>query len=1008
MRRMLAAIGVSAWGLLAGIAADAQVAAGGHADGLVLANFDRPPLFAFTDFEKSIRVEEGLLRLSAPTNKGGFGINFPSTRDLSASTDRCPVLVLTIHPASRARTIRVRLASGDTNAAWTYRLEGRQPGRELRVEPVDGATLDSPQEREGIFDLARVGQLQVQGDWGADPIDVTLRRLELAPPSAGARSEQAAARRKRQEADAAARLAKQEARRAIRHAADGPRVVHVGAVAAEILGVTLIEGTSRRNGYVPYVEQPGDRIVGEGKVAAWVDGRVVLDAPEKRTLRRIVDGQEREIGYLVGGRGPDAPRSLWPFEERTGADLQKLTAGDPESYRIVSPDDPAYAAGKIPRAVHRKTKPLDRVFPSGGQILRHTIYLVLPAPLVEGRTYTIEFPGLNASEPAVRYVHDTRTATSEAIHAQQAGYRPDDPFKRAFLSIWLGSGGAYTHRGVSDFELIDGSGRVAFTGKAERTLAADGKESMPGVRNHSGTAVWALDFSRFAAPGTYRVRVPGIGTSEPFPIAPDVWEGAFKKSMHGFLAQRSGIALGPPFTTFVRPRDMHPADGWKVFRSRTSYEEAYRGGGDWFAGLLKGRTEELRPEAWGGYHDAGDFDRASGHLWASYLHLELLDLFPEYFRNLGLALPPAEATDRIPDVINEALWNLDCFRRLQDPDGGVSGGIEASSHPRAGEASFLESLVLMTYAPDANSSFTFAAVAAKAARLLKPFETRLSATYAEAAARAWAWAESHRSRIEGERSAEDDAKNTAAAELLWLTGQELYESAFRATTRVDRDGWLIEQQNGAFTYARLPNGVGDPALKARIKHKLLRQADAAIAYGDGNVFGLTTEIPGLPLIGPVGAFTTPGMISRVLPRAHFLSGDRKYLAAAVRATNFPLGANPDNQTMTTGVGRRAPRAPLHFDSRFSGQEAPAGLTMYGAYDAESLPSFARANDWVHTYYVGSTMIPKSKTWPPAEGYVDFFLWPMMNEFTIAQNLGPTSYWWGYLAACRGMNEPKSN
>ncbi|QEH32718.1 Endoglucanase D precursor [Aquisphaera giovannonii] len=993
-------LGATAW-IVAGAMAASQPPPGPR-DGVVsLPPFDRPPLFAYTDYEKAVRLDCGMLRVSAPTNKGGFRVVFQPALDLASTDDRCPVLVATIHEGNRAKAVRVQLYSGDASAGWTYRLEGRPTGVELRLEPADGAGLITPHEREKSIDLAKVGQLQIQGDWGDGPIDVSFRRVEIAPPSPEAKDARAASMKREQEKAAAARLAKEAARRAIRHGADGPKVVHVGAVASEVLGITLVEGTSRHNGYVPYVPLPGDEIVGEGKVAAWVDGKVVLDAPEKRTLRRVVGGQTREIGYVVGGR--DGTRLLWPFEERSGEDLQKLTAGDRNSYRILSRDDPAYAGGKEPKAVHRKTKPIDRVFPGQQQILRHAIYLVLPSPLVGGMTYTVELLGVNASVPSVRYAHDTRVATSEAIHVQQVGYRPDDPYKRAFLSIWLGSGAAYTHGGVSTFELLDPAGKAVFSGRAVLALAADGKESMKGAANHSGTAIWALDFSAFSTPGAYRVRVPGIGTSEPFPIGETVWEGAFRKAMHGFLAQRSGIALGPPFTTFVRPRDMHPADGWKVFRSRTSSVEAARGG-DWFAGLLKGRTDELRPEAWGGYHDAGDFDRSSGHLWASYLHLELYELFPGYFRGLKLALPPAEADDRLPDVINEALWNLDCFRRLQEPDGGVSGGIESSAHPRAGEASFVESLLLMTYAPDAASSYTFAAVAAKAARLLGPLDASLSRTYAEAAARAWGWAESHRGDAAGsaeQASAAGDARNVAAAELLWLTAEAAYDAAFRQTTKVAADGWVIEQQNGAFTYARLPAGLGDPSVKAQARRKLLAQADAAIAYGDGNAFGLTTEIDGLPLIGPVGAFTTPGMISRVLPRAHFLSGDRKYLAAAVRAANFSLGANPDNQAMTTGVGRHAPKAPLHFDSRFSGQEAPAGLTVYGAYDAESLPDFARGNDWVHTWYVGSTMVPDSRTWPPAEGYVDFFLWPMMNEFTIAQNLGPTSYWWGYLAARGG-------
>jgi endoglucanase len=103
-------------------------------------------------------------------------------------------------------------------------------------------------------------------------------------------------------------------------------------------------------------------------------------------------------------------------------------------------------------------------------------------------------------------------------------------------------------------------------------------------------------------------------------------------------------------------------------------------------------------------------------------------------------------------------------------------------------------------------------------------------------------------------------------------------------------------------------------------------------------------------------------------------------------------------TFTTGVGFDAPRAPLHFDSRMSGQEAPAGLTVYGPYDADSLPEFAKGNEWVHIYLLSNTVVPSSWGWPATESYMDLFLWPMMNELTIRQNMGPTSYYWGYLAA----------
>jgi hypothetical protein len=58
-----------------------------------------------------------------------------------------------------------------------------------------------------------------------------------------------------------------------------------------------------------------------------------------------------------------------------------------------------------------------------------------------------------------------------------------------------------------------------------------------------------------------------------------------------------------------------------------------------------------------------------------------------------------------------------------------------------------------------------------------------------------------------------------------------------------------------------------------------------------------------------------------------------------------------------------------------------------------------AYDWAHQWKLGpNTMVPGSRTWPASEFYTDIYAWPPMNEYTVQQTLGPTSYHWGYLAA----------
>ena len=179
---------------------------------------------------------------------------------------------------------------------------------------------------------------------------------------------------------------------------------------------------------------------------------------------------------------------------------------------------------------------------------------------------------------------------------------------------------------------------------------------------------------------------------------------------------------------------MHPDDGVKVFELDITFWNGEADAVDrdlrrLLGPDLDGSRLKTYPGAWGGYMDAGDWDRRSQHLTATWEHLELLDLFPEYFEKLKLALPPSEAGDNLPDVLNEALWNLDLYRRLQRADGGVGGGVESTSHPRPGEASWQESLLLGTFAPDPESSLRYAACAARAARLIAKYDQDLADTY---------------------------------------------------------------------------------------------------------------------------------------------------------------------------------------------------------------------------------------------------------------------------------------
>jgi endoglucanase len=973
----------------------------------VVSEFDSLPLFSFLAWEKKAELAQGGLHIKARDSKGGAGYSLGT--DLSSFADRSPALTVTAGPANQAKTLLVVLQDADGTAhQFTFDLGNLAPGQTATVIAAEGASLLEPGKvresgKQPGFDSAHIVQLIVQGDWQNTPVDLTLRSLEFVaatPEIIAARVKlraRLAAEAESQRQAEAARLARiAELLKGAPHESDGPEVQHIAAVASDVLVLSIQERQFVPVPQLEYRAEAGDTIQREGEQRALVvENGKVLESPLDVVVIRKQGNGKTKLGHLA----VNAQR-LKPEDEVTGQPLTDETVAEPNAYRVSMIGDSAEARAEMPKAVWWKRKP------NAYRSLAHDVevFLKLAQPLAEGRTYRVEFPGVNFRQAFVEYRHEPRNHRSPAVHVSAIGFRPDDPFKRAYVSAWLGTGGPLHYADGLRFEVLDdATGKTVFTGSMQLLMPADAQETFKAGRNYSKTDVWAADFSGFTTPGRYRVYVPGIGSSYPVEIGDDVWTRAFQLSMKGLLHERSGIELGPPFTEYRRPRCMHPADGVPVFASTGSELE---GGSqdDLFRMLAGKRTDVLVPDAWGGHMDAGDWDRNSRHPAAMWLLVDLFELFPQQIGVIKLALPPAEANNSLPDVLDEVLWNLDLYRRLQKPDGGVGGGIESTSHPRPGEGSWQESLLISVYAPDPESSLIYAASAGKLARALAACDAQLSATYAASARRAWDWAVANSesfltTRIEEPRRAAAsetlrNRRNLAAFELWRLSGSDQFHKEFLTTTVLGRDGNPMEQHKAVISYARLPDGQGDAAVRDAARRWIVQMADTALAFADGNAFGVTTCIPQLPPMGFVAYLSTPEMIGAVLPHAWLLTRDKKYLAGAVRACQFSSGANPDNQALTTGLGPNPVRFPLHIDSWVTGQPAPDGITVYGISDPAENYEF---DNWAYTWFL-QKMVPPPRTWPTHESYWDIYVVPSSNEFTIHQTMIPTAYYWGVLAA----------
>ena len=185
--------------------------------------------------------------------------------------------------------------------------------------------------------------------------------------------------------------------------------------------------------------------------------------------------------------------------------------------------------------------------------------------------------------------------------------------------------------------------------------------------------------------------MPGIGLSWSFRLGPAAWEAPFTAAMQGILSQRQGIDLGPPACAFTRKRTFHPADGVQFYQMDIPVQAGQEGtrGEDLIALAKSGRLNRVEG-VWGGYQDAGDWDSLGGHLSATYDLLGLYDLNPAAFSRIKLPLPAEEMSNNLPGILNEALWQMSLWRRLQLPDGGVRGGYGVGWDCYNGETSSMQ------------------------------------------------------------------------------------------------------------------------------------------------------------------------------------------------------------------------------------------------------------------------------------------------------------------------------
>jgi endoglucanase len=629
----------------------------------------------------------------------------------------------------------------------------------------------------------------------------------------------------------------------------------------------------------------------------------------------------------------------------------------------------------------------------------HDVFLTLDAPLPTQVEHTLDIG--DDIEPFVFSIDPTRS-TSPAVHVNQVGFDPADDGKFALISTWTGRSGGVDYPSSVAFSVIDvADGSVAFEAAAiDRAGGASPRDEM-GKGDLTGAEVLEADFSQLSAPGRYRLCVDDLGCSAEFVIAETLWERVAANVARSAYHQRNGIALGQPFTSITRPRPFHPDDGVVFRRTDVGMLDSAEtiGRDDRFDEYSVKATDETITTAWGGHFDAGDWNSRIEHLGYLMTALDLVELFPERWANVDLLIP--ESANGIPDVIDEGLWDLDLYRRLQSPDGGIPGGVDQGRFSDDTETSWDNSVEVYVYRPDVWSSYIYAAAAARTAFVLQAYDDVAAALYRDSATKAMEWAEARLDTID---SAGTEAvgivrarRAVAAAAMLQLTADRRWNSVFlESTDLVDAPRDLLDCDgpvcSAAWLYARIDPALLDPVARENAIESFRRTADALLEAQDTTAFAWMTERPDLPIEWGLGPAIPHGV---GMLRAFVLTGNPDYRTAMVRAASFSLGGNQFNTSFATGLGSDAARWPLLVDTRHSGLAVAPGLFQYGPHNLAA----DDGDDWIDDFYLGpSGATPATWELPLLWSWFDVGLFPQMNEFTYTQGHATALWTFGVLAA----------
>jgi endoglucanase len=456
---------------------------------------------------------------------------------------------------------------------------------------------------------------------------------------------------------------------------------------------------------------------------------------------------------------------------------------------------------------------------------------------------------------------------------------------------------------------------------------------------YSGESVRKADFTDFKTPGQYKMRVPGVPTpSGTFTISQTPLNEVAKGSIKGFYYQRASTALPATYAGAWSRSAGHPDNAVVIHNSAAS------------PGRPTGSTISSRR----GWYDAGDYNKYVVNSGIStYQVLSCYEHFASYYDTIHLNIP--ESNNAIPDVLDEALYNVRWMLTMQDPyDGGVYHKLTNANFDGDVMPNFATTTRYVVQ-KSTGATLDFSAVMAQSARIFANYTTELpglSDSCITAAIKAYDWAIQNPSMYYNQNNLSNptittggygdgnysDEFNWAAAELFTTTLKPEYYAAFDMSRSADLPGWPNVHTLGLISMAHNRVAIADVVVNTQnggvtdttlIKNKIIglanyyrTEANSTSPYGVAMGQGAWNF--------GWGSNATAANQSIILIQAFNYTKDSTYLKAALSNVDYLLGRNGLNNCFVTGYGTSSSKRPHHRVSQADGVVLPVpGLLVGG-------------------------------------------------------------------------------